>query len=101
MPSVWVVQETPGRNVLPAQKWGMLEVLLPSSSQIYLDASPSVDTIRRKLRDFSDEDYLIAIGDPVAIGIACAVAAEQNDGRFKLLKWDRQEGQYYPVQVTL
>lgn len=97
--TVWVVQEVPGKNILPAQRWGMLDVLIPANSQVVLDSGPTVDIIRRKLRDFGDADYLIAIGDPAVIGIACAVAAQQNAGRFKLLKWDRQEGMYYPVQV--
>lgn len=99
--TVWVVQEVPGKNILPAQAWGMLDVLIPANSQVVLDSGPTVDMIHRKLRDFSDKDYLIAIGDPAAIGIACAVAAAKNDGRFKLLKWDRQEGRYYPVSVNV
>jgi hypothetical protein len=35
------------------------------------------------------------------IGIACAQAAKCNNGKFKVLKWDRLEGKYYPLTVDL
>ncbi len=57
--------------------------------------------IKRKLENFSDEDYLVLIGDPSAIGIVCAAAAAKNNGRFKLLKWDRREKLYVPIQIDL
>ena len=41
------------------------------------------------------------MGDPSAIGIACAVASSNNRGRFKCLKWDKREYKYYPVEVNL
>ena len=41
------------------------------------------------------------MGDPAAIGLACAVAASTNQGKFKVLKWDRQESVYYPVNINL
>jgi hypothetical protein len=50
---------------------------------------------------FDDQDYLLCIGDPVAIGLATAVAASRNYGRVKLLKWDRQEHRYYVVKANI
>jgi len=44
---------------------------------------------------------LLLIGDPLAIGLAVAVASNANRGKVKLLKWDRQERQYYPLSVNL
>ena len=55
----------------------------------------------KSTKDFSDEDYLLLMGDPSAIGIACAVASSNNRGRFKCLKWDKREYKYYPVEVNL
>jgi len=51
--------------------------------------------------NFNDDDYLLLIGDPSAIGIACAIAATNNRGQFKCLKWDKREYKYYPVEVNL
>jgi hypothetical protein len=101
MGKVFVVQETPGKNVLGAGQFGELVRLLPPNQQIVFSAQPVVRKLRDMLKNFCDDDFLLAIGDPAAIGIACAVAAENNRGRFKMLKWDRHNMAYYPVQVDL
>lgn len=97
---VYVIQEVPGRNVLPAREYGELSVLLPPGD-VVLSAGPTTRKLQRKLKDFCDADYLLCMGDPVAISLAAAVAADTNQGRFKLLKWDRQSRVYYPVEVNL
>ena len=99
--AVYVVQEVPGRNILSAEKFGKLELLLPEGSQLVLSTGPTVRRLNHKLRNFNDDDYLLLMGDPSAIGIACAIAATQNRGRFKCLKWDRREYKYYPLEVNL
>jgi hypothetical protein len=40
------------------------------------------------------------MGDPAAIGICCAIAAQKN-GRYSVLKWDRQHMTYYPVAFSI
>ena len=99
--TVYVVQEVAGRNIASARQFGDFEVLLPSNSNIMLSSAPSVRRMKSILQDFKDEDYLLLIGDPAAIGAACPIAAYYNRGRFKLLKWDRQEGLYYPVEIDI
>ena len=99
--AVYVVQEVVGRNILCAEKFGYLELLLPVGSQLVLSTGPTVKRLTYKLRNFNDEDYLLLMGDPAAIGIACAIAATQNRGQFKCLKWDRREYKYYPIEVNL
>ena len=98
---VFVVQEVSGRNILSAEKYGELELLLPNNSQIVLSSGPTVRRLNQKLKNFSDDDYLLLMGDPSAIGIACAIASSNNRGRFKCLKWDNREFRYYPVQINL
>ena len=83
---VYVVQEVTGRNILSAEKFGKLELLLPEGSQLVLSVGPTVKRLTYRLRKFNDNDYLLLMGDPVAIGIACAVAATNNRGQFKCLK---------------
>ena len=98
--TVYVVQEVPKFNVLPARKYGELELMLPPG-QITLSAGPTVNRLKHKLREFTDMDYLLLIGDPLAIGLAVAIASNANRGKARLLKWDRQEKQYYPLNVNL
>lgn len=100
MAVVYVVQETQN-DITSAMDFGTIEVLLPPGAQIAFSPAPTVRRIQRKLSKYTDEDYLLLIGDPAAIGIACAVAAAYNHGRFKMLKWSRKENRYYPVSVDL
>lgn len=97
---VYVVQEVPGRNVLPATRFGDLKVLLPPG-QVQVDATWWVKLLQKGLSEFADGDYLLCIGDPAAIGLATAVAASKNQGRVALLKWDRQERVYYPITANI
>ena len=47
------------------------------------------------------DDYVLAIGDPVAVAIAFAIVASRTGGRVNVLKWDRQAAEYYAVPVNL
>lgn len=97
---VYVVQDPEGKNILAAKKFGQLEALLPSG-QITLSPGPSILKLRRKLQKFCDDDYLLLIGDPIAIALASMVAGASNAGRVKFLKWDRQERQYSAIEVDI
>lgn len=99
--TVFIVQEVQGRNVLPALAYGSLEVLLPPGMQVTLSSQPVVRRLKASLKNFSDNDYLLLMGDPVAIGIACSVAGSLNRGRYKVLKWDREQKIYLPLQVDI
>jgi hypothetical protein len=100
MGTVYVIQETIGRNILPASEYGQLDVLLPPG-QITLSPGPSIFRLRKKLKDYCDEDYLLLIGDPIAIALASMVAASVNQGKVNFLKWDKQEQKYFPVKSDL
>lgn len=105
-PIVYMVQEPMGRNhqtlnTVPALDYGTVEVLLERGVQVMFNAAAVVALLRQKLGTFDDRDFILAAGDPVAIGVACAVAARINEGRFTVLKWDNQEHRYYPVPVDL
>jgi len=99
--TVYVVQEMPNHDLAPAMKFGDMRVLLPSYAQIAFSTAPTIRSMRRKLRDFTDEDFLLLAGDPVAIGLACSIAAFYNSGRYTALKWDRREKLYIPVKIDV
>lgn len=99
--TVYITQEVRGRDLSDALSFGDLEVLIPAKDQIALSAAPTVRRMQRKLSKFNDKDFLVLSGDPACIGIACALAAVSNNGKFKVLKWDRLDGMYYPIQINL
>ena len=57
--------------------------------------------LRKLLKDYTEKDYLLLTGDPAIIGVACSIAADITGGKYNLLKWDRQEHTYYPVEINL
>ena len=108
MNKVYVIQELPGTregkpkyNILGAHKYGEIKMLLPEHSQIILSPGPLVFKLRQLLKDYTPEDYLLLTGDPAIIGVACSIVSDSTNGRYKLLKWDRQEKMYYPIEINI
>jgi len=85
-------------DLTPAARYGELHVLIPAGTSM-LSTVPTVRTLREKLRGFSDEDYLLPVGDPSVMMAAGAIAAEFNAGRVKVLRWDRHQKCYIPIQI--
>jgi hypothetical protein len=100
-PTVYVVTETGNHNITPAMDFGEIVVILPPRAQITFSVVPTVNRIKRALANFTDDDYLLFIGDPVAISVVSSVAASRNHGRYKCLKWDKFERRYIPIQIDL
>ena len=98
--TVYVLQEM-GRNIRSAEKFGDLKVVLPDNRQIVLSSGPLTFKLKHELKDFNDDDYLLLMGDPAIIALAGAVASDANGGRFKVLKWDRDEKKYYDIEIDL
>jgi folate-dependent tRNA-U54 methylase TrmFO/GidA len=98
--TVYVLQEM-GRNIRSAEKFGNLKICLPDNRQMILSSGPLTFKLKQELKDFNDNDYLLLIGDPAIIAVAGAVASENNNGRFKVLKWDRNEMKYYDIEIDL
>lgn len=88
-------------NMLPLLEWGSPVLLLEDDEASMLNTAAMERKLKRKLAGFREQDYIVASGAPAAIGIACAIVALRNRGRFKVLVWDRQEEQYYPVQANI
>ena len=105
---VYVIQDVPGSkigapkiNIIGATQFGQLKVLLPENSQIILSPSYVITTLRSKLKDYTSKDYLLLTGDPAIIGVACSIVSDTTNGKYNLLKWDKQERRYYPVEIDL
>ena len=106
--SVYVIQDIPGTkigtpkiNIIGATQFGNLKVLLPENSQIILSPAYVTQTLKQKLKDYKSRDYLLLTGDPAIIGVACSIVSDITNGKYNLLKWDKQERKYYPVEINL
>ena len=105
---VYVIQDVPGTregrpkiNIIGASQFGTLKVLLPENAQIILSAGPLIFKLRQLLQNYTPNDYLLLTGDPAIIGVACSIASDITNGKYNLLKWDKQERRYYPVEIDL
>jgi hypothetical protein len=91
----------PKINIMGASKYGEFVFLLPELSQIIFSPGPLIFKLRKALKDFTTEDYLLLTGDPAIIGVACSIVSDTTNGKYNLLKWDKQERQYYPIEINL
>jgi aspartyl/asparaginyl beta-hydroxylase (cupin superfamily) len=99
---VYVVQQpAPNINILSASDFGYLVICLPNRDQAILSTAPYVQKMKKNLQDFRKQDYLLAVGDPVIIGISTAAVSEVTAGQFNILKWDKREFRYYPLEVDM
>jgi|TARA_R100001163_G_C5027422_1_gene168608 hypothetical protein len=109
MSKVYLVQDIPtdretGRpkfDVTAALKYGEIKVMHPRLAQMQFSPGPLIFEIRQSLKDFTDDDYLLLYGDPALIGVVCSVVSDMRNGKYKILKWDRRQQTYYPIEINL
>lgn len=111
-PRVFVVQQpafydrdarkfVPKYDLTPATQHGALVVML-GPGNIFKDRMvQALKQLRDVLATFTEADFLLAVGDPVAIAAAVLIAGERTGGKVQLLKWDRISSAYeaFPVVV--
>ena len=107
-PTVYVIQEIPGTaegrpkiNIMGAAHYGKFKFLLPELSQIIFSPGPLIFKLKKELANYRKKDYLLLTGDPAIIGVACSIVSDLTNGKYNLLKWDKQERTYYPISINL
>ena len=106
--TVYVIQEIAGTqagnpkiNIMGAAGYGEFKFLLPEFSQMIFSPGPLIYKLRQGLKNFTEGDYLLLTGDPAIIGVACSIVSDITNGKYNLLKWDKQERTYYPIEINL
>ena len=92
---------TPKINIIGAQKYGNFKFLFFFFSQMIFSPGPLIYKLRHGLKHFKKEDHLLLTGDPALIGVACSIVSDITNGKYNLLKWDKQERKYYPIAINL
>jgi len=112
MPKVYVVHE-PTRwdaemqqrvrtmDLSPAERHGEMVYLLSGDQGLPGDDNATMGVLRRKLAAFTDKDFLLPVGNPVMIGAAAALAANETDGLLNFLVWQRREREYSVRRVRV
>lgn len=97
-PRVYITQMT-NHDMAPATLYGEPIVLLTSQRDQSFTPQITLKLLRDRLKDFCDDDYLLLIGDPVAMALAVNAAAEINDGFVTVLKWSKHHNGYFPIEI--
>ena len=74
---------------------------IPSNLHTSVSPGPLIYKLRQGLKNFKKKDYLLLTGDPAIIGVACSIVSDITAGKYNLLKWDKQERKYYPIEINL
>ena len=108
IPKVYVLQEVAGTrdgrpkfNIMGASEYGNLKFLLDERSQMIFSPGPLIFKLKNLVKHFKPTDYLLLTGDPAIIGVVCCLVSDITNGKFNLLKWDRQEKKYYPIEIDV
>ena len=108
LPTVYVIQEVAGTkagnpkiNIMGASNYGDFKFLPPEFSQMIFSPGPLIYKLRQGLKEYKTRDYLLLTGDPAIIGVACSIVSDITNGKYNVLKWDKQERKYYPIEINL
>jgi len=85
-------------------RYGPVQFLLPATKKLMDEQEgDELDLLNAKLAEFNAAvDYLVFSGDPVLCGLAAIVVYSLTDcPRLQVLKWNRKDSVYEPVEVPL
>lgn len=110
--TVYVVQEQivfdgrTGQNtprfptIEKAKVFGDLKYILEPNAHPF-NQEAILGKFHASLVNFSDDDYLILVGNPILLGMATSIAANYNSGRVKFLQWSGRGERYIVVQSEM
>lgn len=83
-------------DLAPALQFGTLKVLMPNGPTSF-DSTSVVEQLKEQMAGYTEQDYIMCIGDPVLIAATVLVAGSLNSGVVTLLKYDRSVRLYSPI----
>lgn len=90
----------PKWDLSQAEQFGILQSVVSPLTRPY-NSFPVIAEIKAVLCNYTDQDYLIAIGNPAILSWCVALAAWYNYGRVKMLQWNGQKNDYVCVEANL
>ncbi|QOI69773.1 hypothetical protein IBZ20DMU1_29 [Acinetobacter phage DMU1] len=103
MPTVYVVQENPRMNYLPAEKFGEVKFLTASefsASQHSLRNKQILEQVMENLSNFDpDKDYLVLSGNPIIMGFVFSLLI-QKKGYLRVLWYHSIDREYVEVNFN-
>lgn len=88
----------PRFDLTPAEAFGDLEFLVSPTCSPFRAEGP-ISEMRQSLSQFTDEDFLLPVGNACLSGMAVAIAAGANGGRVNMLQWSNKRQAYSVVEA--
>ena len=63
-----------------------IKFLLDERAQIIFSPGPLILKLKRLLKDFRQDDYLLLTGDPAIIGVACSIVSDYDKWKIQFIK---------------
>lgn len=58
-----------------------------------------IKEIRKKVHGARPGDFLVLCGDPSIMALCAIEIYEETHGKFRILKWDKKNNKYYPINI--
>ena len=103
MATVFITQQSRGKNIEPARKFGDINVILQQGdTRPGCDYKALLERLESELAGFDpDQDYLLNIGDPHVTGMAYAIVMDKTGGNLCLLKWVMKSQEYVSSEIDV
>jgi len=104
LPKVWVTQEMPNLNYLPAEEFGDVDFVSKVDFSPMQNTSINEDVASRisaRLQDFNPEqDYVVTSGSPTLMAAVFMFLGRRHRS-VKILRWSNRDSAYTPVTVRI
>jgi hypothetical protein len=84
-----------------AKRFGEVIFLFEGQKQVVMSPQPTIRKLKSMLKNITDTDYILLVGDPALIGLTTSVVSYILNGRYNMLKYDRLERDYFPIRVDI
>ena len=90
----------PKFDLSQAEHFGTLRYLLSPTAAPYRTESVLSD-LHEGLKEYTPNDYLLLIGNPILIGCAATIAADYGGGSVRFLQWSGRDQTYIPILAEI
>ena len=90
----------PKWDLSSAGEYGTIVPVLSSQAKPF-NSAPIIAEIKAALENYSDDDYIIAIGNPALLSWCVAIAAWYNGGFTRMLQWSSIDKKYLVIEANL
>ena len=98
-------------DLTDAARYGKIKIIFEPEDKPQFNPTKAIKIARKAMDGFSPDDFLLwpGGGDPIAVMVACMIAAEESE-EVNILRWernfdegerDRRKGWYLPVKLNL